>query len=133
MGFIKCIFGKVNHIIINLVCHFLIDSSCNTARNIFFRITIDKVLPLLLHYLALFLRHGTAHQVRSAPCITGEVTYNLHNLFLIYDTAIGRRQNRLQFRAVIGNAFRVVFSLDISRNKVHWTRTVKRNACDNIL
>ena len=55
MGFIKCIFCKVDHIIIDLICHIFLDTSGNTPRYAFRFISIYKVLAFLLHDSCLLL------------------------------------------------------------------------------
>ena len=89
MRFIKCIFCKVKHFVINLICHCLRNAICNTTRYSFLRIAIDKVLSFLCHHICFFLRHRTAKQVASSQSISSQITHNLHNLFLIYNTAVG--------------------------------------------
>ncbi len=133
MGFIKCIFGKINHFIIDFIGSCLRDPACYAPRNLLLFISIDKILPLLLHDRSLFLGHGPANQIASPQGIARQLLHNLHNLLLIDDTAIGRLQNRLQLRTVIGNRFRMVLSPDILGNKVHGTWTVQRDACYHIL
>ena len=59
MGFIKCVLCKIDHFVIDLIGRFLIDPVGDTARHIFLRIAIHKILPLFLHHIALFLGHGT--------------------------------------------------------------------------
>ena len=124
MRLVKCIFGKINHFIIDLICRLLVDSIGNTAWYALIRIPIHKVLTFFLHDVALLLGHCSSQEVTSSECITCQITHDLHNLLLIYDTAVSRRKDRLQLRAVIGNAFRVILAFDILRDEVHRTRTI---------
>ena len=65
-----------------------------TAGYSFLCISVNEVCTLFLHDICLFLTHGTTNQVTSSHRITAQITHDLHNLLLIYDTAIGRCQDR---------------------------------------
>ena len=132
MGFVKCVFRKICHIIEDFVCNLLRNTSGNTARNAFRFISINEVFTLLLHDRRFFLTHGTANKVRSSKCIACKLLYNLHYLFLVHNTTISWFQNASQFFTIIGNGFRMIFSLNILRNKVHWTWTIQGNSRNNI-
>ena len=133
MGLIKGIFGKICHIIKNFICHPFIDSPCNTSRHIQIFVSIDKVFPLLCHHIRFFLGHGTAHQIASSQVITSQLHNNLHDLFLVNNTTIGRRQNFFQLRTIIDDGCLILFSFNIFGNKIHRARTIKGNSRDNIL
>ena len=133
MRFIKGILGKINHFIINFICYLLGNPTFYTSRNTFFFISVDKILALLFHYRCLFLTHGAAEQITSSKGITPQGTYNLHNLLLVHNTPVSRLQNRLQLRAVIGNASCIILSLNILRNEIHGAGAVQGNPRDNIL
>ena len=124
MGFVEGVLCEIHHCSVYLIRDLLGNAVCNTARHSFFRISMYKVLALLLHHISLFLTHGAAHKVASSHRITAKLAHNLHNLLLIHDTAIGRRKNRLQLRTWIRNRIMIVFSLDVCRYKVHRTRSV---------
>ena len=132
MRFIKCILCKIYHFIIDFIRCRLVDSICNTSRNSLCFISINEVLALFFHDRGLLFGHCSTYQVASAQSITGQVTHDLHNLLLIYDTSISRLQNRLQLRAVITNRVRTVFAPDILRNEIHRARTVQGNSRDYI-
>ena len=133
MGFVESIFGKIHHVLINFSCHFLTDALCRTPRYAFLFVAINKIGALLLHNGLFFLAHGAAHQIAPAQRITAQIAHNLHNLLLIYDTAVGGRQNRLKLRTGIRHLSLAVFALDIFGNKIHGTRAVQRNTRDDIL
>ena len=133
MRFIERILCKIDHLIVDLVCNLLRNTICNAARNALCFISVNKVLALFFHDGGFFLGHRTAPQVASSKRVTRQITYDLHNLLLIYDTAICRLQNRLQLRAVILDRIRVIFTTDILRDKIHRTRTVQGNSRDHIL
>ncbi len=89
MRFIESIFGEIRHILIDLLCHLLGNSSGHAARHMFLLVAVDKILPLLLHHILLFLAHGTAHQIAPAKGIAAQIPHDLHDLLLIDDTAVG--------------------------------------------
>ena len=132
MGFVECILRKIDHFIIDLIGCLFINSIFNTARHTVLLISIDKDLALFLHHIALFLGHGTAKKIASSQCVSGKVTHDLHNLLLIDNTSVSRRQNRLQLRTVIGDRSCIIFSPDILWDKVHRTRTVQGNPGNDI-
>ena len=133
MGLVKRIFRKIDHFVIDMVGCFLADSIVNTALYPFFLISVDKILTLLFHNSSLFLWHGTAHQIASSHGIACQIPNNLHYLLLIHNTPVGRPQNRFQLRTVIGNRWAIIFSLEISGNEIHRSRTIQRNSRNDIL
>ena len=130
---IESILRKVCHLIVDLVCDLLGNAVGDTARNPLFHISVNEILALFCHNRSFLLGHGTAHQVASSKSIACKITDDLHNLLLVYDTAIGRLQDGLHLRAVITDGIRTVFSADVLRNEIHGTRTVKGNSRDDIL
>ena len=133
MGFVERIFGKIRHLIENFIGNLFINAPGNTSRHIQRFIAINKVFPFLRHNIRFFLGHGTAHQIASSQIISGQLHNDLHHLFLINDTAIGRRQNFFQFRAVVNNRRLILLSFNISRYEIHRSRTIERNSRNNIL
>ena len=132
MGLIKRILGKIHHCTIDMLCNLRCNTIGFTAGNTFLCITMDKVRTLFLHNVRLFLTHGAAHQVTSSHCISTQITYDLHNLLLIYDTAISRRKNRLQLWCLIRYQIRIILTLDIAWNKVHRTWSIQGNTGNDI-
>ena len=90
MGLIKGVFREVRHVIVDLVRCLLIDAVRDTALYALLGVSVDEVLALLRHDCRFFLRHGTAHKVTSTERISGQVSYDLHNLLLVDDTAVSR-------------------------------------------
>ena len=133
MRLIKCVFCKIDHIVINLICRLLRNSIGNTAWYAFRFVSINKVLALILQDSCLFLGHRTTNQITPSKCITCQITHNQHNLLLIYDTSICRFQDRLQLRTVIFDRIRADYKTDILRNKIHRPRTIQGNSRDHIL
>ena len=82
--------------------------------------------------MLLLLTHGTAYKISTSEGITAQLLYDLHNLFLIYNTTIGRGENRLQKRCGIGDIFFILFAGDILRNEIHRARAIQRNAGNDI-
>ncbi len=101
VGFVESIFGEVDHVVKNAVCHLLVNSLGNTARHSLSLISVDKILPLLLHDGVLLLAHGTAHQVASAHGVPAQIPDDLHDLLLINDAAVCGRKDGFQLRAGI--------------------------------
>ena len=124
MGFIKSIFGEINHLIIDLIGRLFINSIGDAAGNPLGLIAVHEALALLLHDIAFFLGHGTPQQVASSQRVSCQIPYNLHDLLLVDDAAIGRGKDRLQLRAVISDVIRMVLSLDILWYEIHRARTV---------
>ena len=133
MGLVERIFGKIGHIVVDFIGNLLGNTIADTSGNALFFITINKVLALLGHNGGLFLGHCTAYQIASTQRIAAQIPDDLHNLLLIYDTAVGRLQNRFELRTVIGDLVGMVFALDILGDKVHRARTVQGNTGDDIL
>ena len=101
MRLVEGILREVDHLVIDVVRRRLIDAPRDAARDVLLRISIDEVLPLLLHDLRLLLTHGTAYEVRASHRVAGEITHDLHHLLLVDDTAIGRLEDRTDLRTVI--------------------------------
>ena len=133
MGFVKSVSCEIDHLIINMICSLLINAILNTALYVFFLIAVHKILAFLLHDRRLLLGHGTAHQIASAHGIARQIANDLHNLFLVDDTAIGRSQNMLQLRTFICDGGLIILSFQITRNEIHRSRTIERNSRNDIL
>ena len=133
MGLVEGILGKVHHFVVDVLRHSFGNAFCQTARDPFFGVSVDKVVALLLHDGLLFLGHGPAHQVAASQGVARQVPHDLHDLLLVDDTAVGGGQDGLHFGTVIGNARPVGLALDIFGNEIHGARSVEGNACDDIL
>ena len=132
MGFVKCVFCKIHHGIINAVCYCFIDPVRNASLYVTLFIAVHKVLSFFVNDILLFLAHGTAYIIRLSHCVSGKFLYDLHYLFLIDDTPICRFQYGFQLTAGVRDAFRLILSLDVLRDKFHRTWAVQRNPCDHI-
>ena len=133
MGLVKRVLSKIDHLVIDLVRRFLVNSVLHTSRDIRLFIAVHKDLTLFLHHVSLFLRHSAPQKVAPPQCVSRKITHNLHNLFLIYNTPVSRLKNRFKLRTIVCDGRSVVLSPDILRNKVHGSRTVQRDTCDDIL
>ncbi len=133
MGLVKRIFCKIHHGSVNLVCHRLRNTGCHTPRNTLLGIAVHEIPAFLFHDICLFLAHRTPHKVASSQCISAKVTHNLHNLLLVDNAAIGGGKYRFELRARISDIRMVIFSSDISRDKIHWPRAVKGDSCNHVL
>ena len=96
-------------------------------------VAVNKILPLLCHNCRLFLGHRPPHEVTASERITAQIPDNLHYLLLIHNAAVRRLEDRLKLRTVIRNLIRMILAANILGNKVHWSRTVQRDAGDHIL
>ena len=133
MGFVKGVLGKIYHFIVNLLGRLLGNAVCDTAGHALLRVSEDEILALLLHDRSLLLGHGAAHQIASTQGIARQLLHDLHNLLLVNDTAIGGFQDLLQLGTVVGDALRVILTLDILGNEVHGARAVQGDTGDDVL
>ena len=132
VGFVKGIFGEINHLIKDLICHLLGYTTFYAAIHTLGLIAIDKILPLFLHHVPFFLGHGTSYQVAPAKGVPGQFHDDLHYLFLINDTAVGGRKDLFQFRAGIGDGIFILLTFDVFGDKIHGTRTIEGDTCNDI-
>ena len=133
MGLVEGVFGKIRHLVVDVVGRALLQAVVHAALHALLRIAVDEILTLLLHHRGLFLAHGTAHQVRAAHGVARQVPHDLHHLLLVDDTAVGGSQNGFHLRAVVGNGASVVLALDVLGDKVHGSRPVQGNSGDDVL
>ena len=133
MGLVERIFCKIHHFRVNFQTDLFRNAPGHTAGHALIGIAVNEIGPLFFHDGLLFLAHRTANQVASSHRVAAEVAHDLHNLLLIHDTAVGRRQDRFQLRTGIGDFVVIVFSFNIFRNKVHRAGTVQGNARDDVL
>ena len=133
MGFIKRIFCKINHFIVYLICHLLVDSVFDAAGNSLRLVSVDKSLTLLLHHRRFFLGHGPAEKVASSQGVAPQGPHDLHHLLLVDDTPVGGFQDGRKLRAVVRNRIRVVFPADILGDEIHGAGAVKGNSRNDIL
>ena len=73
-----------------MIGNLLIDPVGYTAHNTLFRISVNEILAFLFHDRCLLFRHGSSNQVTPAHGISGQIPHDLHNLFLVDDTAVSR-------------------------------------------
>ena len=89
MGLVERVLGEINHLVENQVGGLLVNAVVDTALDPLLLISIDKVLPLLLHHGGLLLGHGSPHHIAPPQRVPGQIPHNLHHLFLVDDTAVG--------------------------------------------
>ena len=133
MGLVERVFCKIHHFRVNFQTDLFRNAPGHTAGHALLGIAVNEIRPFFFHDRLLFLAHRTANQVASSHRVAAEVAHNLHNLLLIHDTAVGRRQDRFQLRTGIGDFVMIVFSFNIFWNKVHRPGTVQGNTRDDIL
>ena len=95
--------------------------------------SVYKILPLLLHYLVLFLWHSSSYNVCSSERISRKFPEYLHNLLLIYHTAVSNIKNIFKLRRLISDAFRIMSVIYIHINRIHRAGSVQRNNSNYIL
>ena len=133
MGFVKGIFCKINHLVIDAICHLFSNSLGKATVNALLRISVHKVLPLFFHHGKLLLTHGTAEQICCPHAKTGKVSDYLHNLLLIHDNAVGVFQDRLHFFTIVFYLIRIFLSENIVGNKIHGAGAVKRHTRNDVI
>ena len=90
MRFVERILSKINHRIVYAVGSLFIYAVCHTALYTALLVSVHKALALCVNDILLLLAHGTADVVRLTHCIACELLHYLHDLFLVYYTAVGR-------------------------------------------
>ena len=125
MRFIERILGKVDHRIIYLICRICRYTIADTAGNASLRTAVHEILTFLVDNVLLLLAHRTTYIVSLSHRISCKVSDYPHDLFLIYDTAVCRIQYRFKLRTAICDLVRIVLALDILRNEIHRSRSVK--------
>ena len=133
VGLIKSIFCKIDHLVVDLVGRLFVYAVVHAARHALLRVAVDKILPLPLHHIALFLGHGAAQKVAAPQRVAGQVPDDLHDLLLVDDAPVCGSQDGLQLRAVVGDELRVVFPLDVLGDKVHGARAVQGDPGNDVL
>ena len=102
MRFIKCIFSKIQHGIIDLICHPLRLLGCITdpvsyaSGNIpllpfahLISVTVDKGMTAGIDLVLMLFTHGPSHNIRLSQGVSCQLLHDLHYLLLVDDTAIG--------------------------------------------
>ena len=133
MGLVKSILGEIHHIVIDLIGYLLTDTVFDTAGNSGLLITINKTFAFCLHDRVFLFGHGTPQDICTAQRISSQITNDLHDLFLINDTSVSWFQDWLKLRTIVHDFFPGVLACYIFWNKIHRTRTIQCNSCDNIL
>ena len=124
MRFVEAVFGEFGA---GLEDHFgiaLADAALDRAG--------DEIAALRRHLLLVLLAHGAAQDIGLAEAIAGEIARDLLHLFLIGDDAVGRLQDRLEFRMQIIGALVAELARAIGRNVRHRPRPVERDQHDQV-
>ena len=133
MGFVEGIFCEIRHIVKYLICHIFGYTVIYTAGHLKLLISVYKILTFLGHYISFLLRHSSSHQIASSKGISCQLHDYLHNLFLIYNTTVGRLKYILKKRCVVSYGLRVLLSVYIIRYKIHRSGTIQGYSRNNIL
>ena len=123
--FIECVVGKITKIVKQLGGGCLVHTALCCTR--------DKVLALSFKHIRLFLGHGAAHDIRMSKAIPCHLAENAHDLLLVHGTAVRFLQDRLEQRCVVLDLCGIVAALDIARNRIHRSGTIKCNDRNDIL
>ena len=126
MGFIECVLRKFDHLIKQLIRNSFADSSFYTSINVSSFVSGDKSFPFMLKLIKFLFRHKPSYIIRLRKAKTSQLLHNFHYLFLINNTPIGFSEYRFKFWTIIFNFLWIHLILNILRNKIHWTRTIKR-------
>ena len=136
MRLVERILRETDHVIEDGLGSRAADAVADTARDlhlaVFVQLAVDEILLFLQHDGHFLLGHRAAHQVRTAVAVACEITHDLHDLLLIDQAAVGDVKDRRQFRAGIADMRRILLIVDIFRDRVHRTRPIKRDPCDDI-
>src|SRR3989344_552613 len=94
---------------------------------------LGQFLLLLVQELLDLFTDGFAQSVRFREGIPGQVPGDPHHLFLIYADAVGVPEDRLKLGMQIGYLFLAVLALDVGGDKLHRSRTEKRDQRHQVL
>ena len=125
---------KAGHLIVNFVCNLFRDTVCHTARALVAGVcaAVDKMFPLRLHHSVFLLAHGTADIICLPERKARQLPEDLHDLFLIDDTAIGHIQNVGQLRGLIADFVRFMAVAQVGRDGIHRAGAVQADQSDDI-
>ena len=136
MGFIERIFCKADHLVVDLIGCSFGNSVANTTldfySSIFVIFSVDEVFTFLFHNVALLLTHGTTNQVTSAIGVAGQISYDLHNLFLIHHTTVSHGKDRSQTLIDIVRVLGIFLIFNIGGDGTHGTRSIQGNSRNHI-
>ena len=136
MGLIKGIGGKCGHFIKELIGNrfgnAVADTSGNEDLSIFLK-PVNEDFTFLGHDIVFFLGHGTPNQVTAAIGISGKVTDDLHDLFLIDDTAVSDGKDRAQGLVQVLDALGILPVLDVHGNGIHGAGAIEGDSRNDIL
>src|SRR5450755_4053442 len=110
----KSIIGELSHQRENLLS--LVFS--NSAQDC----TVDKLLFLKRHLLAILLAHGLTQTVRLSHGVTGQLLCQMHRLFLVYDDAVGTIKDLLHLGNNVAGGLLAVMTLNevVNHPSVDW-------------
>ncbi len=123
MALIESIFCEIRHFIEYFFRFFRRNTIFHAAGNIF-SITINKYLPFLRHHRGFLFAHRAAHRVTPSQAVARQIPHDLHDLFLINDTAVSIFQYRFQaFMRILYFPQSVLYGT-VGRDKIHRPRAV---------
>ena len=122
MRFVKRVRRKIDHFIKNFIRDFCGHAVPYSAWNLddpVLNNSVDKVFPLLEHYVVFLFCHCTAHEIAPAHRISGDIAYDAHYLLLVYHASIGCLQSRAQSFMQITHMFGVILACKVFGDLVH--------------
>ena len=136
VGFIERVSRETRHFVEDgvgdLLGHPVADAAGHVDGTVLVQLAVDEILALLRHDVRLLLGHGAAHQVGAAVGVPAQFADDVHDLLLVDDAAVGRRQDGLQLRTQIRDLLRVLLAFDVGRDGIHRTGPVQGDACDQV-
>ena len=94
--------------------------------------TSHKAGALFFHLFGILLAHRAAEKIGLAERVASQHACCELDLFLINNDAVGFRANLLEEGVQVFDFFETLLALDIFRNELHRTRTIKRANGDDV-
>ena len=137
MRFVERIRSESDHVLeydLGRLCRYAVcDAACYLDRPVVSPLAVDEVLLFLEHDVHLLFTHGTSDKVGAPERVSAQIPYDLHYLLLIDQAAVSDPEYGLEVRINILNIVRMLFVLNVSRDRVHRARSVQSDARDYVL
>ena len=105
MGLIERIGREGRHIVEDIIGGLFVYSALHRALALNRAVLVDKsvyeIMALALHDVVLLFRHGAADYIRPAVGVARKGAEYLHNLLLIYHTAVSDLEYALEHRGLV--------------------------------
>ena len=129
---------KLQYLVEQVVCNLFADAVCHCAGDVFARLVaveftaVQEDIALLFENGKFLLCDSTSHDVRATETEARDLLRDLHDLFLIHDTAVGVFKDVFKKRMRVLHLIGMTFTFQKQVDKLHGTGTVHRNACDDV-